>query len=173
MEGKVHQSRRISGAFESQVWTRFLHFPWIPAGRTGDAILAKNKGVLLRKSSVFGIVHSHYYHLSHSPMHPANCSLTIQLQIMYIFPMNLLWHYPLCVCRDLFGTMSPGWPGQALEIPRRSYMNEPGRGKSGFPYWDCCPCEPTSDRHSLIMQSSAWVYKRITVPYNLHLHLFS
>ncbi|CAM4549683.1 unnamed protein product [Leuciscus chuanchicus] len=43
-------------------------------------------------------------------------------------------------------TMSPGWPGNASGSPRKSWRKCLGRGKSGHPCLDCCPCNPAPDK---------------------------
>ncbi|KAA0705101.1 Solute carrier family 22 member 17 24p3 receptor [Triplophysa tibetana] len=44
------------------------------------------------------------------------------------------------------GTMSPGWPGNASVSPRKSWRKCLGRGKSGHPCLDCCPCDLAQDK---------------------------
>nr|XP_061780913.1 solute carrier family 25 member 44-like isoform X1 [Nerophis lumbriciformis] len=45
----------------------------------------------------------------------------------------------------MLGRLSPGWPGNALVSPGRSWTKWMGRGKSGLPCLGCCPRHLTSD----------------------------
>ena len=45
-------------------------------------------------------------------------------------------------------TMSPSWPGNALGSSRKSWRKCPGRGKSGCPCSDSCPCDPAPDKQT-------------------------
>ena len=44
------------------------------------------------------------------------------------------------------GTLFLGWPGNASESPRKSWMKWLGRRKSGLPCSGCCPSDPTKDK---------------------------
>lgn len=44
------------------------------------------------------------------------------------------------------GTMSLGWPGNALVSPGKCWRKCLGRGKSGRLCLDCCLCDPAPDK---------------------------
>jgi len=60
------------------------------------------------------------------------------------FPGRCFWHVPPGGDpeEDLGhtgGILSPGWPGNALVLPWKSWRTCLGRGKSGRLWLDCCP----------------------------------